>query len=96
MTKHLKPEATDHEMEYLVVAGSYNQFRNWCDRNSLSIHSPRVKYVGNADKLRGYHNVRNVQLIKYGTWYERQDLQDAITVFEQFNPSAITPSQNAK
>ena len=73
-------------LRLLIVAGTRDQFRWWCDEHRVSPHNPAVKYVASARTLAGYHQAKNVRLIKYGTWYDRDDLRDAIRIFEQFNP----------
>ena len=70
----------------LVVAGSYSQFRDWCDTHRVSPKHPSVRYISCREHLMGYHNAKNVHLIKHGTWYGRDDLHDAIAILEQFNP----------
>lgn len=72
----------------LVLAGNHNQFKDWCAEHRVSPHNPSVRYVSGGHVLRGYHDAKNVKLIKYGTWYMRGDIQEELHIFELFNPDA--------
>lgn len=60
-------------MKRAILAGTYQQFLNWCKENMVSPLSRDVFYIADRDSLLGLHDV---EVIKYGTWYERTDLED--------------------
>lgn len=58
----------------LVLAGSYGQFRHWCLENHVSpTDSDRVRYISSVRTLQG---ARHYDFVRYGTWFERTDLED--------------------
>jgi len=57
-----------------VIAGNYRQFTNYCRENRLQPNKD-VRYVGRPEDTRG---VRNVEIIKYGTWWENPAANDIL------------------
>ena len=52
-------------MMKIVIAGSYAQYRRYLEETQ---QSPKdVRYISSPEQLRG---LRNVEIIKYGTWWE--------------------------
>lgn len=55
----------------LILAGSFEQADDYAHQHGLSPRSWR--YVVSARSLMG---LRNVTVVRYGTWYERRDISD--------------------
>lgn len=58
-------------MMTIVYAGNHSQFLNWCVENKRSPRDRDLHYVSDPDRIRGLQNVR---VVRYGTWFERKDL----------------------
>jgi len=58
--------ATLTAQKTLVLAGCYEQFRNWVRANNF--HLSDYRYIALERELLGYHNV-NIEFV--GTWYEK-------------------------
>lgn len=56
----------------LVVAGTADQFYNWCRARGISAHDPRVIYCSTPERARGLS--RRTPVVLTGTWRERTDL----------------------
>lgn len=55
-----------------VVAGTFAEYRRWCDQQGLPIWSRHALYVVNAQSLQG---LRAVEVVCVGSWRERADLE---------------------
>ncbi len=72
-------------MKTIVIAGNYNQGLNWADSDckkrwangNTSISLSEYIIVSNANQLRGIQNPHGMFV---GTWREREDIQEIITV----------------
>lgn len=52
-----------------ILAGNYAQAKGYARENNIRPND--WDYLLNADRLRGY---RNIRLVRVGTWHERRDL----------------------
>jgi len=80
------------ERKTFVIAGDYRQFSDWC-REALEMGTVPaielgVRYVERADKLYGY---REFDVIYYGTYYDRRDIQEILAVVSMM--SAVRPDR---
>lgn len=67
---------------YLVLAGTYVQFVNWCRRNDVSPMD--AVYVADSQRIRGLDPKKFV-LVETGTCYQHEDyprIREAIRVLE--------------
>ena len=53
-----------------MLAGSYQQFDNWCRERGLSPRNPHVVYVERWDRLRGRARLK---IERVGTYLDRRD-----------------------
>ena len=58
---------------YLVIAGTYQQYRFWCRENHVD-HVLDAKYVGERSDFVYGLDPANWTVVKYGTTWERTDL----------------------
>ena len=49
----------------IVIAGCYEQYKRYLRETNQSPEN--VRYISSPEQLRG---LRNVEIIKYGTWWE--------------------------
>lgn len=57
-----------------ILCGNLEEFRNYCHENNLDSRP----WAGEAVYLTGLHQMMgriNIKIIKYGTWYKREDVQ---------------------
>ena len=59
----------------LIIAGTKQQFRNWCDENKIDYRSKEVRFVHCREQLLGY---RDAQVILYGTYYDLPDANELL------------------
>ena len=72
-------------MKTIVIAGNFNQGLNWADSDckkrwangNTSISLSEYIIVSNANQLRGIQNPHGMFV---GTWREREDIEEIITV----------------
>jgi hypothetical protein len=63
-----------------VLAGNHNQFKEYVREQSKD---PRgYKYIGRREALYG---VRNVEVVKVGTWNRRDDIAEILADIKQRN-----------
>lgn len=69
----------------LVIAGTYQQFKDFCDERMRDFdelgkyEGEEYIYYSNEDSVRG---CRVDDIIKYGTWYNRKDVDlDRIVIY---------------
>jgi hypothetical protein len=57
-----------------VVAGNYNQFRDYCTRKgTVGNDNKQYMYVERPDSLRGLNSIKGVYI---GTWRSRPDIEE--------------------
>ncbi len=64
-----------------VIAGNYHQFVSWCRDQGISPGRHDVLYA-TPERLRGRNDV---EVLRVGTWYERDDLREIEDVLRFVN-----------
>ena len=73
------------EVMKLVIAGNYQQYKNYLQENKLS--SQDAKYISRSEQLRGY---RDVEIVRVGEWWLNPCAYDSyLQVIER--PTPRTP-----
>jgi len=65
------------QKRYLVIAGTYEQYRFWCRENHVD-HLLDAKFVGERPDFVYALDPANWTVVKYGTTWERKDLLDIL------------------
>lgn len=60
-----------------VIAGNYQEYEYWLHKNGIGYK--RATYVYGPRILRG---VRNHNFVLYGTYYEREDIDEILVILE--------------
>jgi len=74
---------------FLVCAGYFSQFLDWCYGHEISPKSVRVKYVRDHTVLQG-HQPPTWLLVKTGTWFNRTELLPHIEAYERQQGAATS------
>ncbi|WP_328545450.1 hypothetical protein [Streptomyces europaeiscabiei] len=56
----------------VVLAKNLQMFHAWCRETGHSPRDPRVVYASGEHRLRG---LRNVEIVRYGSWWDRPDIR---------------------
>lgn len=62
-------------MRTLVVAGTYQQYRDYCRRNRLNPHRDAI-YLDRPEVVRGLD--RDTPVVLTGTWRDRKDILEVL------------------
>ena len=57
-----------------VIAGSHHQFEHWLRENNLNRQD--AIECSSVDRFRGITILPTDEIIRYGTWYDRSDLDE--------------------
>jgi hypothetical protein len=67
---------------YFVVAGNYEQYRNWMNIARRSDSGTDYRYVDGVDNIRGQSDIRGIFI---GTWYKRHDITSILVCLHMAN-----------
>lgn len=80
-----------------IIAGNYDQFKRYRDKNPDRLAQYAMKYVNGPNTLKGISNPHGVLT---GTWYDRKDIHDIIlqimmaTKYNEDTLNALTKATN--
>ena len=57
----------------LILAGNYRQFLDWCKEEGVDPRTRSIRYIHDVHSILG---MRDYEVIRYGTYYERKDFND--------------------
>jgi hypothetical protein len=78
--RRARPSFEPINLSRVVVAGSHEQFRQYCQR--LNLNPRELHYAPRGQDLRA---MRGSQLIRIGTWYTKDDVVDTVVELKREN-----------
>ena len=68
--------------QYFIVAGNYEEYRNWVTIARRSGSGADYRYVNSLDNIRGQSDIRGIFI---GTWYKRHDITSILVSLHMAN-----------